>query len=79
MALIYFSRTRPPHPMQARPLISGVIEADDVDAARAKLGSTLSSADPARCFMTADEFAFTDLEAVTVRFNDILAVTTLEG
>ncbi|MGX9980340.1 hypothetical protein [Methylobacterium fujisawaense] len=79
MALIYFSRTRPPHPMQARPLISGVIEAEDVDAARAKLGATLGGANPGRCFMTADEFAFTDLASVTFRFNDILAVTTLEG
>lgn len=78
MALVYFSRCRPPHPMQARPLISGVIEAEDAVDARAKLGTTLASGDPDRCFMTADEFVFTDLGKVATRFNDILAVTIAE-
>jgi len=75
MAHIYFGRTKAPHPLQARPLMSGVIEAASPAEAKAKLAAILTDAAPERCFMMVDEFDFADLTEVEGPYHGILAIT----
>ena len=79
MAYVYFSSIRPPHPALAKPLVSGVIEAESADAAKAKLQAALASASCEPPLSSSDDFTFADLAAVERSGNGFLVVTMAEG
>ncbi len=78
MAYIYFSRTQPPHPMQATPLVSGVIEADTPEAAKDKLDKLLTRSAGGKGFSRAADFDFTDLATVERSDHGVLVITMRE-
>ena len=70
--LFYFSRKGPAPPV-GRVLVSGVIEAESLEAARARLGAALAKGPDG-----AENFEFSELAAVPSTPSGILTITMKE-
>lgn len=73
MAYIYFSRNRPPHPMAAKNLVSGVIVAEGVSEAKSKLADMLTD----KGYWSADDYDYLDIATAPVEAHGVAIITMI--
>lgn len=74
MKRFYFSRTAAPHPVFARSMVAGVVEAETLDLAKAAMAETFRSRASVE---RVENFEFTDLDGVRGPVGGILATTVM--
>lgn len=72
MAKFYFTRTGKPNPFASRWLVSGLIEADDLAGAMAKLDAALAET---KITDRSSSFSFADIATAATNPNGLIAIT----